>query len=449
MNTCFKRFLLLSAMVLMMWGPLVYADQLGDAQADRAALEQELSNLEAQIAEKQQQLNSQKGQSASLSRDINILTTQIGTAKLNIKSKTLTIQKLGGEIVKKNSTIQTLTQKIESEKESLAQLIRKNREIDDRPLLSLILSEDTISDAYGDVDAFASLNKAIDQSVHQISGMRSDTESEKKILEQKKNQETDIKVQLEKEKKQVEQNEKEKQGLLSISKNKEASYQAIIAEQQKRVGEIKARLFSLAGVSQAIRFDAALGYAEAASAQTSVAPAFLLAIITQESKLGANVGKCYLTDAVSGAGVSSTGKAWPNLMKPSRDVQPFMNIIARFGLDPYKTVVSCPIAGVAGYGGAMGPAQFIPSTWKLFESRITAITGSSNPWSPRDAFTASALYLSDLGAKGDSYTAQIKAACKYYGSGGSSCSYGKSVMKLRDSIQADIDYLKQYGISKR
>ena len=51
------------------------------------------------------------------------------------------------------------------------------------------------------------------------------------------------------------------------------------------------------------------------------------------------------------------------------------------------------------------------------------------------------MYLSDLGATGDSASAQHKAACKYYGSGGASCSYSKSVMKLKSNIQANIDLL--------
>ncbi len=137
-------------------------------------------------------------------------------------------------------------------------------------------------------------------------------------------------------------------------------------------------------------------------------------------------------------------------MKPTRDVPPFLRITGRLGLDPYKTVVSCPIAGVAGWGGAMGPAQFIASTWALFESRLKSALGrDSNPWLPEDAFMASSMYLTDLGAVGSSYSGQIKAACKYYGSGGSTCSYGRSVIGLRDKIQADIDYLDQYGISRR
>ena len=72
------------------------AQELENAQADRARLESELSNLEAEIAQKQKDLSNQKGQSVSLSRDISILTTQIKKAKLDIQAKGLVINKLGG-----------------------------------------------------------------------------------------------------------------------------------------------------------------------------------------------------------------------------------------------------------------------------------------------------------------------------------------------------------------
>ena len=130
-------------------------------------------------------------------------------------------------------------------------------------------------------------------------------------------------------------------------------------------------------------------------------------------------------------------------MKPGRDVEPFLAITKALGLDAFQTPVSCPIAGVAGYGGAMGPAQFIPSTWKLFEARLQNILGKSpNPWMPLDAFYASAMYLSDLGGIGESQAAQNRAACKYYGSGGASCGYSASVQRIKIGIQANIDLLE-------
>ncbi|MCX6704770.1 MAG: hypothetical protein NT162_00315, partial [Candidatus Woesebacteria bacterium] len=86
--------------------------------------------------------------------------------------------------------------------------------------------------------------------------------------------------------------------------------------------------------------------------------------------------------------------------------------------------------------------QVIPSTWKIFESRLEDILGyNANPWSPRDAFFASAIHLTDLGAVGTSTSAQNRAACSYYGTGGSSCSYSRSVQKLKSTIQDNIDLL--------
>jgi membrane-bound lytic murein transglycosylase B len=418
----------------------VYADQaLTNAQADKARLEAELSGLEQEIAQKQQELNAQKGQSVSLSRDIAILTTQIKKSKLDIQAKTLVIKKLGGEIKEKDKTIENLTTKIETEKESLAQLVRKDREIDDKSMVAFILSKDTMSQAYGDIDAFASIKLGIKKSVNEIRGVKNQTEAEKKSLEKKKDQETDVKVQLETAKKQVEANENAKQQLLVVSKDKEKTYQQILADKAKRRSEILAVLFNLRDVS-AIPFGKALEYANAASKVTGVTPAFILAIITQESNLGTDQGSCYVTNMATGEGVSSkSNKTYKNVMKPTRDVGPFTDITLALGRDPAKTLVSCPIAsaGSSSWGGAMGPAQFIPSTWKGMASKVARALGinTADPWNPRDAFMASALFLSDLGGSGDSYTGQIRAACKYYGSGGSTCAYGRQVMTKMANIQ--------------
>jgi hypothetical protein len=421
-----------------------YADQaLDNAQADKARLQQELSNLEQEIAQKQSELNGQKGQSVSLSRDIAILTTQIKKAKLSISAKNLIIKKLGGEIVQKNKQIQTLTSKIETEKESLAQLLRKDREIDNRPLLLLLMSEDKISDTYGDIDTFASLKKGIKQSVDQINGIKTETVAQKKDLEVKKSEQIDIKAQLENDKRTVEVSETEKQQLLSISKNKEKEYQKVLAAKASRRAEILAMLFNLRDVS-AIPFGKALEYAKTAQKATGIRPAFLLAILTQESNLGTDQGSCYVTNMDTGMGVSSrSGKVVANVMKPIRDTPPFMDIALALGRDPYKTLVSCPIGGY-GYGGAMGPAQFIPSTWQGLKNRLNKLLGitTPDPWYPRDAFMASAIFLTDLGAKDGSVTSEKTAACRYY-AGGKKCTnvsnpYGTSVMKKADNIQKNM-----------
>ncbi len=436
---CFSFILIISLLLTSFTSNIlpVYADQaLENAQADRAKLQAEYDQLLQEIAQKQKELDNQKGQSVSLSRDIAILSTQIKKAQLDIKAKNLVIKKLGGEIVQKNQKIETLVTKIDTEKESLAQLIRKDRELDEKSLIAFILSQDNLSDAYGDIDTFASLKDGIRRSVAEIRGVKVETESERKSLEEKKNQETDVKVQLENTKKNVELTEVQKQQLLSISKNKEKEYQQVLAEKARRRAEILAILFNLRDVS-AIPFGKALEYANNASRVTGVTPAFVLAVITQESNLGANQGSCYVTNLETGGGVHiKTGKVYATIMKPTRDLQPFTDITVALGRDPTKTPVSCP-GGESTYGGAMGPAQFIPSTWKGIQGRVASALGikTADPWNPPDAIMASALFLSELGGIGDSYTAQIRAACKYFGTGGSTCTYGRQVMAKMESIQ--------------
>jgi membrane-bound lytic murein transglycosylase B len=414
------------------------------AQAsNEAQLRAELEVLQREIAQKEAELGNQKKNSASLGRDVSVLRSQIDKAKLQIQAKQKMIASLGGQINQKENRIEELADKKKKGENTLAQILRKKYQLEQTTLPELFLANVTISDYFLDSDVISSMNKSLQNSFNLIRRATTETNKEKEILEEKKDAEADVKYSLEQDKKQVEVKESEKNKLLADSKNKEKSYEQIIKERKARADKIRAELFRFAGGStKAIPFGTALEYAKAAERSTGTPAAFVLAILTQESALGANVGQCYISSANDGTGTNKTGtKTFTNVMSPKRDIPPFLKITERLGRDPYKTAISCPIAGVAGWGGAMGPAQFIPSTWQGVSSRVSAITGSSDPWSARDSITASSLYLSDLGA-GGGYSGQIRAACRYYGTGGSSCSYGTQVMGRVSKIQANIDILE-------
>ncbi len=414
------------------------------SDTDKEYCKKELVQIEAELANLLEKQKAQQKQSGTIKGDVDYLNSQIKALTTKVKARALKIASLKVDINKKVSTINSLSAKIEREHESLAQLIRNTNEFDNETFVHLVLSDNSISNFYNDLESYASIKQAVQDSVNEIRGVKSETEVQKKDLEAKQNAETDAKAELESAQKKVAQSEAEKKQLLAISKGQEAEYQKLAAQKKAQADKIRSALFPLAGTSQRIEFGTALMYANEAKAKLGIDPAFLLAILTQESNLGANVGQCYLTDPLTGAGAGkNTGTPFTNVMKPSRDVQPFLDITKSLGLDPYKTPVSCPIAGVLGYGGAMGPAQFIPSTWKIFTNRLQLALGHyANPWAPEDAFLASAMYLTDLGAIGTSQSAQNIAACKYYGSGGATCSYGNSVARLKATIQANIDLLQ-------
>lgn len=415
------------------------------SEKDRSYCKNELAQIEAQLAELLQKQKEQQKQTGTLKGDVDYLTSQINALKAKIKARNLAIAELKVNITEKVQALRSLSQKIEREHESLAQLLRNTNEFDNGNLVNLVLSNDSISNFYSDLESYNSIKKAVKNSVDIINGVKVETEVAKTDLEKKQDAETDAKAELESAQKKVAQSEAEKKQLLAISKQTEAAYQKLATEKKAKADSIRAALFPLAGISTKIDFGTALVYANEVSSKLGINPAFLLAILTQESNLGANVGQCYLKDPITGAGVGkNTGTPFWNVMKPTRDVAPFLEITNALGLNAFQTAVSCPIVGVIGYGGAMGPAQFIPSTWKIFETRLQNALGHfANPWSPKDAFMASGMYLTDLGAIGDSAAAQNKAACRYYGSGGASCGYSKSVMVLKAKIQANIDLLSQ------
>jgi membrane-bound lytic murein transglycosylase B len=419
------------------------------SESQKEYCKDELAEIERELSVLLEKQKEQQKHTGTLKGDVDMLTSQINALKTKIKARALVIAQLKVHIEEKAKTIKSLSGKIERERESLSQLLRNTNEFDDQNLVDLILSNESISDFYSDFESYSSIKRAVKNSIDVINGVKTETEIAKQDLEKKQDAETDAKAELENAEKKVAVSEAEKKKLLSISQQTEAAYQMLAAEKKAQADKIRAALFPLANTSTKIDFGTALLYANEAQKITGIEPAFLLAILTQESNLGANVGQCYLTNQTTGAGVGkNTGTPFANVMKPmgmtgrKGDVEDFLRITSKLGLVWSQTPVSCPIAGVAGYGGAMGPAQFIPTTWTLFENRLKNLLGyDANPWAPKDAFMASAMYLTDLGAIGTSASAQHKAACKYYGSGGATCSYSNSVMKLKAGIQANIDLL--------
>ncbi len=448
MNTFWKKtsfLLFIPAFLLTISSDsIVYAQSAELTPQQRADLQAELAKVEAEQKQAAIELANAQNKSASLSRDISVLGAKIRSAELEIKAKNILIQSLGNDISQKEKKIDLLENRIEKNKDTLAQILRKTDELDDITLPELFLSNSSLANLVQDLDQFESVQYGLKNTFEQIRSDKDSTTAEKEALDERRNKEMDAKYVIQQQQKNIESNQKEQKQLLAISKGTEKSYQNLIAEKQARAAQIRSALFSLRDAA-AIPFGQALEYAKLASQKTGVRPALILAIITQESNLGSNVGKCYVTDMQTGSGINAkTGNAINKVMNPSRDIPPFTTILSQIGGEPTKQVVSCPLE--IGWGGAMGPAQFIPSTWMLFKDRVASavgISGMPDPWNPHHAFTASAVYLGDLGAVSGSYTGERNAACRYYS--GKSCgavrgntTYGNSVMALADNIQRNM-----------
>jgi len=422
--------------------PTVRAQDL--TPQERAALQAQYDELQKEIAEQQQIIADTQAKKNTLKGDVTLLNAQIKAAQAKIDAKNIIIKQLAGQIAQKTVVIGQLSLRIERGKEALGSILRQTQMMDDYSAVSVALGAQDVSGLFGDLDAFVSIKTKLQNLFADVRAAKAQTESEKATLTQKQNQTVDAKYEVQTQQKKISQDKTQKQQLLAITTNQETQYKKVLAERQAKAAAIRAALFPLRDAA-AIQFNDALNFAKEAQARTGVRPAFILAVLTQESNLGKNVGQCYLTNTTTGAGVSkSTGKQYPNVMKPGRDIPPFVDLGTRLGFDPLHQVVSCPQS--SGYGGAMGPAQFIPSTWRIYESKIAATSGHAvpNPWAAEDAIVAMSIYFGDLGAGAGGYTAERTAAAKYYAGGAwatAGRSYANSVMSLAASIQTNIDFL--------
>ena len=400
----------------------------------RAKLEAELAGLEKEIEGFRGLIQSKQAEGQSLQRDISILDAQIKKAQLEIKARTIAIGNLQGAIGQKNQTIGALEEKIDREKASLSELLRELNELDESSTMEVLLEYNDLSDFFSQADSFNAIQESLQTSFQKIRVDKNQTEEERDSLEERKAQENQLRGLQELERKRIQEREAEKKRILAATKGQEKAYQGLLNDKSKNAAAIRSQLFILNG-SSAIPFEKALEYALIVEREVGIRPAFLLGIIAEESNLGANVG----------TGNWKVDLSHPRCAK-QRDV--FVDITTRLGLNPD----AMPVSKKAWYGycgGAMGPAQFIPTTWILYEDAVARRTGNNppNPWNPLDAFMASGLLLKDNGAGARTHKAERTAALKYLAGGNwatpSYAFYGDDVMGLAQKYQDQIDILSK------
>lgn len=352
----------------------------------------------------------------TLQSEIRYLESRIKKLQNEIYHNELIIKDLRFQIKDTQNSIEETSKKIEQTKEQIAKILRLINEYDQKSVIEILLEEETLSDFFDQLTALENLSYEHQKLLKNIKNLKEDLEKQKEaLLEDKEELEQSILISTLKAKESKELRE-EKEWLLRKTKGKEKKFKEYLKEVEKKAAEIRKRIFLLAQVpeTQAPSYEEAYQLAKYVEGVTGVRPALLLGLLEVESAIGRNVGQC-----------NCEGKpycrhpdiSWKQVM-PKSHWNSFLQITKELGLNPQKTPVSCAInGGKVQWGGAMGPAQFMPNTWlKLgYKSRVEKITGMkpANPWRVKDAFLAAGLYLADFGANSGSLKKEIGAVTAY------------------------------------
>ena len=412
----------------------------------RKALENCAKYYEEQSEQISQDISKTEKEKKTLQSQISTLKKKIQNLNYQISQGNVMIKDLSLQISDTQSSIDKISLKIEESKGQLASIIRTIYE-EDQKSITEILFEGNLSNFFDNLTYIERLNTELQSILDDTKKLKQYLGNQKeKMDEEKEDTEKVVKIQS-LQKQESEKTKKDQENYLKLT---EAEYQKQLKEKQEteqKAATIRSRIFELIGVSKAPTFGEAYEIAKYVSSITGVRAAFLLAVLTQESNIGKNVGQCYVTNFSTGAGTDLKGNPKSRVMNP-RNIPMFVNLTKSLGMEPTTTPVSCWIPlysnGVPyGWGGAMGPAQFIPSTWNLYTDKVAAITGkSANPWNIKDAFLAAGLLLRDNGALKNEFTAAMR-----YFSGSfwpkSEEFYGRSVLAIAAGYADDIAALEK------
>lgn len=386
--------------------------------------QKQIAEIEEQISGYWESVDAKKAQGESVQGEIEIIKEKIARSELEIKSLNLGIEESRYRLRQTEGKIEVVSDKVEKMKMRLASALRILQQREETPMLLRFTEAGKLSEMFTTLTEVQQLHRSLRTVLSQLKGTRIELEEVRDTVVAEKNKQERLR--------RMEESQKE----ISVSrKNKKASLvNKLEKEKDKLIGTIVGKKRDLEKIKEQITYleqagvsaEQAVRLGELAAIRTGVRTSFLIAVLEVESRLGLNVG---------------TGR-YKKDMHP-RDHKAFLEICKKLGLDPDETPVSRKPN--YGWGGAMGPAQFIPNTWMAYESEVARLTGHNppSPWNIEDAFTASALKLSRQGAAEGTRDGERRAAKAYIG-GSPKCSksicnyYANLVLEKAEEIEAEL-----------
>jgi peptidoglycan hydrolase CwlO-like protein len=361
----------------------VRAEDTDDLMEEKEEYEEELEELEEEAEKTEaeiQQVNQQINQTQSV-----------------IYQTTKVINTLEEEIESKEEKIEKKNKNIDFKRKVLQEYIRLFR----RNVLELGLATFNFNEDIGqylrEIEKFEDFQSRIKDALEIIRKEKEDIENEKKEIEDKKNEKDEA----------LKKQEQQKMNLVYQENQKKD----ILAETHLSISEVKSKINSLnsrlnAFLDEDFDLDDLIDAVEEAEDETGVRKEFIFAMLDKESDLGRFTGGCEYDEVKS------------HMKDADRDV--FKELMDELGYDEDDVKLSCWPG--YGYGGAMGIAQFMPTTWIGYKDEISKKTGNKppNPWRLEDGVMGMAIKLARAGASSKS---KEHYAAKLYYCGGPSSPY--------------------------
>lgn len=360
---------------------------------------EEIKRIQSEIAKFQSDIKDKQAQGNTLENEIAIFDNNISKNQLEIRETKLNIEKAEMEMEGAQNQIEEDRVRIDKNKEALKSFLQTLYAYQDDSFFEVLMTKDNISDFFNEVNAVETMQDEILKTVIELKQERETLSKRTTELEESQVTYEELISMRYEQNTTLENLKAQKNEILEITNGEENKFQALVADNRSLLPSLRAELRDLQSLGSNIQFDDAISAARYVGEVTGVRPAFLLGVLRVESGLGTNVG----------------GGTYTVDMNPSQR-STFEAITAELGYDPNVMPVSKKPKAYSGWGGAMGPAQMMPTTWLSYKDRVTALTKNTppDPWDLTDSIAAMAIKLSQVeGVTSADYNAEYKAAGMY------------------------------------
>ncbi|MEK7585264.1 MAG: peptidoglycan DD-metalloendopeptidase family protein [Patescibacteria group bacterium] len=243
------------AMILLL-APAAGAATVDEIRSKISNHNSEIQKLEAQITAYQNQLRTTEKTSRSLQSEISRLETTKKKLETDIKvtaqeiSKTdLELEGLGIEIDSKDATLAR-------RRAAVAESLRQWRLTENRNLLELLATYDSLSRAWNEVSTLAAFSRNLKQDIDKVADLKTDLEASKQATERERQELARLKERLADQQEIARENQVEKDRLLGQTKNQESNFKKLLADSLARKEAFEKELSGLeSDLRIAINFD--------------------------------------------------------------------------------------------------------------------------------------------------------------------------------------------------
>ncbi len=395
--------------------------------------QEQLDSVRNKVNTYEKSSNVMEQKSETIVQIIALLEKKMQEAEVSLKQTGDSLNEVEKLVTAKEEEIFSKEKEINKRKVFLEQYVQELNLLDKKTIVEIMLEKPSFSDYFKEIENIATFEERLQELLGQLKTDKLTLTQEKDDLDEKKNEQVALYSMQEAQRVSLEQDRQDREELLKETQQEQGRLQDLIDKGSETASRLASEITALQSLGAKIDFGQALEEAKTVAGLTGVRAAFLLGVLKVESNMGNNVG----------------GGRYTTDMNPAQ-WDKFKGICTELGYNPQDKPISrkpCyrnASGECSGWGGAMGPAQFMPTTWLGYKAAVASVTGHNppDPWNLRDALTAMGLKLAKVeGVTSHDRTAEHKAASIYL-AGGNWASfgwYGDRVLGYADTYEKSLE----------